>query len=198
MSDEKKSDRDWGDIEVPESTPTTEFANAALHHDSTTGFLYWKPRPVDLFATERAWKIWTTRCSGKRADTSITDGNGLQYRRVRLLGKVWKAHRIIWLMHHGELPAHEIDHINGDSCDNRIENLRAVTKHENLKNQSRYKSNKSGHTGVFWNKKLSKYQAYINDEGKLRHLGCFVNIDDALAARKLAERKLGYHPNHGR
>lgn len=194
----KKSDFEWADIVVPDSIPSFEYANAALHYDGATGHLYWKERPVEHFATERAWKIWYSRCCGKRADTSISDSNGLEYRRVRLLGRVWKAHRIIWLIHHGELPSAEIDHINGDTCDNRISNLRCVSKSENLKNQSRYKSNSSGHTGISWNKKLSKYQAYISDNGKLRHLGCFAEIEQALHARKQAEARLGYHKNHGR
>jgi hypothetical protein len=60
------------------------------------------------------------------------------YRCVHFKGKHYKIHRIIYEMHHGEIPEDMvIDHINGDKADNRIENLQCVTDRYNLHRNSR-------------------------------------------------------------
>jgi hypothetical protein len=87
---------------------------------------------------------------------------------------------------------------NGIRDDNRLVNLRDVTHKENLRNQKLSSSNKSGMTGVSWNKALNKWRALITVDYKMKHLGVFINIEDATQARKKAEKKYGYHANHGR
>jgi hypothetical protein len=58
--------------------------------------------------------------------------------------------------------------------------------------------NKSGVMGVFWYARKSKWLAYINSEGRRKHIGYFDTKSDAIAARKEAEREMGFHRNHGR
>jgi hypothetical protein len=92
----------------------------------------------------------------------------------------------------------ELDHINGDKGDNRIVNLREVTRAENNKNKSRYKQNSSGFTGVGWHKVTKKWAAKIRVDGRDYHLGVFASIEAAKEARAAAEKHYGFHENHGR
>lgn len=85
---------------------------------------------------------------------------------------------------------YETDHINRNRLDNRKENLREVTRQENMKNKSMYKSNSSGHKGVKWNKNLNKWQVQITVDKKRIHLGVFEDIQSAIFARKQAELKM--------
>lgn len=56
------------------------------------------------------------------------------YLIIKVKGKQFKAHRIVWFLHYGKFPLYEIDHINRNKLDNRIENLRDVPHLINLKN----------------------------------------------------------------
>lgn len=85
----------------------------------------------------------------------------------------------------------EVDHIHGKFTrnDNRKSNLRIVTKSKNAMNVAIKKNNTSGIVGVGWNKKRNKWRAYITINNKMKELGCFDNINDAIKARKEAEEK---------
>jgi len=117
------------------------------------------------------------------------------YIRGRVNGKLYMAHRIIWKMVHGTEPQ-EIDHINGVKTDNRIENLRAVDRTGNCRNLSISKLNTTGVTGVVFNGR--QYIAQIGINGKCHRLGGFYTLEEAVSARKQAEKEQGYHPNHGK
>ena len=75
------------------------------------------------------------------------------YFDCRVSGKRYpiQMHKIVWAWHHGRFPTLQIDHINGNGFDNRIENLREVTPSENQLNQRRtWKPNaKTGLPGVY-------------------------------------------------
>ena len=92
----------------------------------------------------------------------------------------------------------EIDHINQNRLDNRIENLRVVTKSINLQNQKLSSNNTSGHIGVCWIKDANKWRAAIGVDGKLIYLGNYARIEDAIAVRKQAEKHHDFSPLHGR
>ena len=83
-----------------------------------------------------------------------------------------------------------IDHINGNRTDNRKSQLRRVTPMQNSQNHKEYKTNTSGVTGVYWNKNKNKWQASINENGRLKYLGIYDSKDDAIHARMKAENKL--------
>jgi len=122
-----------------------------------------------------------------------------KYRKVRVDGKLQRLHRVLWADANGPIPAGmQIDHINGDTLDNRLENLRLVTHKDNARNAKRRSDNKSGVTGVHWKKKNQKWTAQIKDNGKQVYLGLHDDWFEAVCARKSAEKRLGYHVNHGR
>lgn len=116
-----------------------------------------------------------------------TDSHG--HTQIKVDGKLHLAHRLAFLYATGATPA-EVDHVNRVKSDNRLANLRGVSRSENLHNTAPCKRNKSGVKGVFWIERLGKWQAYISTAGKRRVLGCYAQFDDAVAARRGAERAL--------
>lgn len=151
------------------------------------GSLFWKPRPGQ--------KSWNTKHAGKRAFTA---------RNIKgyLIGTIEScpvlAHRVVWAMTNGRWPDMEIDHIDGNIHNNHPDNLREVTSAVNSRNMARFSTNTSGFTGVRQHSDTKKWGASIKAGGKTIHLGYFRTSSEALAARRGAERVLGYHPNHGR
>lgn len=157
-------------------------------YDPDTGKLFWKRR-------EGGAPGWNGKYAGKEAFTS-TSSHG--YRQGSLLGGVYRAHRVIWAMVHGKWPEDDIDHINGDRIDNRIVNLRSVSRSENCMNSSVGKRNKSGVVGVSWSKRENKWKAQIQKDGKNIFIGNFVNFEDAVRARMEMQVELSFHKNHGK
>ncbi len=174
--------------------PSQDKLNAVLEYRSDTGKLYWKHRPDSFFKSAKAAEAWNRRHSGKEAMTSVAH-NGYLYGTV--LGVGYKAHRVIWVMIHGEQPE-EVDHINGIRSDNRIENLRNVSRSQNSMNMKIRCDNSSGHIGVYYLKHRGTWLAGIKKEGVLTHLGTFYSKEDAIRARQAAEANQGFHENHGR
>ena len=120
------------------------------------------------------------------------------YRLIKYNGVRYKAHRIAWILFHGETAGGEMDHINGVKDDNRINNLRVVSTQENQRNTKLNNNNTSGHMGVHFHSRDKKWVARIKIDGKYIHLGYYSSIDEAVDARKKAEIKYGFHKNHGR
>lgn len=113
------------------------------------------------------------------------------YATVRVGRQLMYAHRIIYAIVHGEMPG-EVDHIDGNPMNNRIENLRDVSHLENRHNYKMHKDNTSGFTGVYWHTQARKWHARIKVNGQRIHLGLFEDFEEAVQARKLA--KIRYHP----
>lgn len=106
-------------------------------------------------------------------------------------GRRFSAHRLIWLWVYGEWPKHEIDHINGNRSDNRIENLRDVTRSVNGENRRAADiTNKSGILGASWLEKRKCYQVVISVRGTQHFLGLFKDPEQARNAYITAKRKL--------
>ena len=120
------------------------------------------------------------------------------YRKANIDGNTYYIHRLVWLYVHGEFPVYQIDHINGDRSDNRLENLRDVPQRENLRNMKLSKRNNSGVIGVDWHKLAKKWTARIRVDGRQINLGLFDDLELAAFVRKEAEHKYGFHINHGR
>lgn len=70
---------------------------------------------------------------------SATRNHQTGYKRVKLDGKDYGAHRVAWLLHYGEWPKQQIDHINGNRGDNRMCNLRDVSQTENQQNRKSHR-----------------------------------------------------------
>lgn len=174
---------------------TYEIVSALLRYEPETGKLYWKSRPAEIFSSEKSAKTWNRRFAEKEA---FTHSNKQGYRRGSILGKNYLAHRVIWLLVTGEWPAADVDHIHGVQAGNEHSNLRSVSHLENGRNQCIPSNNKSGVNGVYWHKRAGKWQANIAVLGKTKYLGLFDDLAAAAIARKSAEGRYGFHPNHGR
>lgn len=98
------------------------------------------------------------------------------------------AHRLAWLYMYGELPSTDIDHINNKKDDNRIANLRLVTRKQNMQNVLKHKHNTSGFKGVSWHRHSNKWRAYIFSDYKQIYLGVFETKEAAARARQTAEK----------
>lgn len=109
------------------------------------------------------------------------------YKHISIKGKTYSVHRLIWHIYYGKKPNKDIDHINRNPSDNRIINLRLVTRQQNCLNRRMNKNNTSGVTGVTWNKQINKWQAQITVSKKTILLGTFLNFEDSVKARKAAE-----------
>lgn len=148
-----------------------------LKYEPETGRFTWRVRPSNSM---RIGDV--AGCLSKR--------NG--HWQIRLFDRCYQAHRLAWLYVYGEWPVVEIDHVNRVRADNRIANLRLATRSENNQNTSLRSDSTSGHKGVSWHSRDKRWVAEIKLDKKKRYLGSFVDINDAVAARKAEESKL--HP----
>lgn len=74
------------------------------------------------------------------------------YLILKIKGKQFKAHRVAWFLNYGYFPKEEIDHINRDRTDNRIENLRVCSRLENNRNQIKKINKDTGCVGIYLDK----------------------------------------------
>ena len=117
---------------------------------------------------------------------SLTDKG---YLRSSVGGKSYRVHRLVFLYHHGYMPT-QVDHIDGNRMNNRIENLREATSSQN--NQNRKATSSSGIKGVVWHKQSKKWIASICVNRKSVHLGSFISIEEAaLVANKARQSAHG-------
>lgn len=128
--------------------------------------------------------------------------NNSGYIEVKRSGKMILLHRWLWKELVGDIPeGMEIDHINGVRTDNRIENLRLVTRKTNMQNQKQRSDNNSGVTGVAWTEPSKMWRARWYENGKLKSK-CFHDFDEAVEYRKLKISELNslgekYTERHG-
>lgn len=154
-----------------------------LHYDPDTGIFTWLIAP----------------CHSVKASDIAGSLSNAGYIVICVNRRTFPAHRLAFLYMTGEMPAKDTDHVNGVRSDNRWCNIRAVSRLENARNQKKYNTNTSGVVGVSWHKATQKWTAWINNNNKKQYsIGYFADWFDAVAARKSAEARLGYHSNHGR
>ena len=127
--------------------------------------LYWKKQPNQRI------KI------NSKSGYSRLDG----YKKVSIKRKTYYEHQLIFFYHHGYFPK-EIDHVNGNPSDNRIENLREVTHSQNLANSQKKKKGSSKFKGVCWIKPDKIWMASITVNKQHIHLGRFKTEKEAAIA----------------
>ena len=114
------------------------------------------------------------------------------YYRVCYKGTKYRLHRLAWFFIYGEFPNKDIDHIDGDKCNNRLDNLREVSKQENKQNTRKptliNKATNLLGTSEHRLKDSVKYRAQIRVNGKNKHLGLFNTPEEAYAAYLSAKR----------
>lgn len=112
------------------------------------------------------------------------------YRAVYVPGAgQFTEHRLVWLYVYGHFPPDDIDHINGDRTDNRINNLRLATRSQNNMNARKRTVNKSGFKGVSWHSGAHKWRATIMLDRHQTHLGFYDAPELAHAAYVAAAQK---------
>lgn len=184
-----------GDTEMAKAElPSPHDIRQLVRYEKETGRLFWKERPLEYCASEAHQQRWNATFAGK--ETFLTELNG--YRRGCVLAKDIFAHRAIWAIEFGEWPDGQIDHIDGNRMNNRIENLRAVSVAENQRNRATPLTNKTGTIGIRWVEEKNKFRVSVGVDGDCKYIGFYRNLRDAEIARNAAERALGYHENHGR
>ena len=153
---------------------THERLMAALSYEASTGEFYRRENSVSR------WKV------GARAGSRTDSG----YLRVSIDKQAYKAHRLAWFYVYGEWPIGQIDHINRDRTDNRIDNLREVSSSENKQNTTLSGRNKSGFKGVSFIEKTGKWRAQIQHEKKNRFIGNYDTAEEASKAYVVVAGKL--------
>ncbi len=130
---------------------------------------------------ERKWHL-TNKRRGKThsyVSTNERQGNG-KIKEVKL------HHLIIGKPPEGKV----VDHINGDKRDNRLSNLRFVTKQQNSMNHSVYSNNSSGYIGAYLHKPSGGWMSKIGHNGKLVHIGTYRTAEEAARARDEKAKEL--------
>ena len=129
--------------------------NEYLQYDQETGIITWIKNP------------------GKKIQVGQITGNlNLNgYLQIQFQGKNYKAHRVAWFLYHGKWPTNHIDHINGIRTDNRISNLRDVTRSENQLNQKGHRD--KTYKYYTFNKRFNKWYVQKRINGKKTFFGCF-------------------------
>ena len=136
---------------------------------------------------------------GTRVGSEYTYADtGRTVRVMHIQGATYLEHRVIYALVHGVWPEYDIDHIDGNTLNNRIKNLRDATRQQNTQNVRLRTNNSSGVCGVQWNSRLKKWVAVICHNYVVKHLGCFTTIEEATEVRKEAEKLYGFHTNHGK
>ena len=157
---------------------SVEYAREILDYNPETGEFRWKRRNVSS-------NSWNYRFAGKVAGTMNARG----YIKISINNCLFSAHKLAWLMFYGDWPHRQLDHRDNNRVNNRIINLRLATNQENSYNRNTHKNNTSGFPGVLFHKHRKKWCASIRANGRPISLGYFLNIEDAVIARKQAEIK---------
>ena len=164
----------------PASRPSSDcLTQARLHelfnYEESTGCLIWRAR------TSRRINV------GDVAGSSTGQG----YLAIRIDGRLYLAHRLVWFYLYGELPVHEIDHRDGNGTNNRRLNLRAATRAENAQNCALRSDNTLGVPGVYFNQRSGCFVVKLEAFGVVRFNRQFADIKQAIKAR--ARVKAQFH-----
>ena len=153
-----------------------------------------RARELFNYSPETGVISWS-KTSGPRSQKGAEAGwSQAGYRRIQADGEMYMSHRVAWLLAYGDWPFAQIDHIDGNRTNNRLENLREASHLENMKNKKTYTTNKSGVVGVYWAADREKWRARIGG----KNLGAHSSIEAAATERREAEITQEYHRNHGR
>ena len=147
--------------------PPLERVKQILDYNSETGVFTWKVR----------------RSSNAMPGQVAGVVNSTGYRYISIDDKKYLAHRLAWFLHHGDDPLDlDVDHKNRNSLDNRIENLRLATKHQNLWNTVKRADSSSPYKGVHFQKSIKRWVAAIKHGGKKHHIGSYGTAEEAADA----------------
>jgi hypothetical protein len=144
----------------------------------------------ELLDYDRETGIFRRRIARQGRNGKVGDVVGYEqrYRRIIIDRKSHAAHRLAWIIVNGPIPEGlQIDHKNGIKTDNRICNLRLANGWQQHRNHSRQRNNKSGRTGICWQKRGRSWRVYL---GRI-YLGCHKDFQKACEIRAAAEQIYG-------
>lgn len=173
---------------------TQEDLRKAFLYDASNGQMVWRPRGCLGPDVPASLRRWNTRWAGKPAGTPC--GKGYIVLSVTVEGRHARimAHRAVWIYHHGAIGSGlDVDHINRNRSDNRLENLRLATRSENNQNSVASRNCKTGILGVSFHKPTGKYRADIVLHRRQVFLGLYPTQGEAEIVRRYAERILFTH-----
>lgn len=136
---------------------------------------------------------WKTDRGGMRSGEIAGVFSHRGYRKISIDGKKYYEHRLVWLWHKGSMPNFVIDHLDGNTKNNAIENLQDIEQSKNIQKQKIRSTNKSGYKGVCWDKARNRWIASITVNLKQTIIGRFATIEEAISARQKAASM--YHFN---
>lgn len=150
----------------------------------------WKPITLDdctliVPLTQNRYAFIDSEDFDKIKDHSWCLGPRGEYAQTNINRIPVKMHRLIL-----DFPEQEIDHINGNSLDNRKQNLRVCDHVQNSKNKMKYKNNTSGFKGVYFSKTLNKFITYVTNNYKKIYFGMFNTAEEALIVYKNKSQEL--------
>jgi len=136
----------------------------------------------ELFDYDDGNLIWRINKGRSKKGTVAGSKDSKGYFQIKLNQKVYRLHRIVWLWHGKELPE-QIDHIDRNPLNNRIENLREATALTNQWNT------KKSDNGVSWHQASKKWRARIKINKKEVYLGVYADYNEAKQVRDEAARR---------
>jgi len=139
----------------------------------------------ELFDYSDGNLVWRVDKGRSKKGTIAGSKDSKGYMQIKVNQKLYRLHRLIWLWHGKELPE-QLDHIDRNPLNNKIENLRASTASMNQWNTSKCDG------GVTFHKASKKWRARIKINNKEIYLGIFSNFEQARQVREeAARRRLG-------
>lgn len=153
--------------------PPVEWLREHLDYNPDTG----------VITLKKKWGTMRVRVGDAMGEGKLVHG----YKRIKLKGVTYGAHRIAHALHHGQDPyPYDIDHKDQNKTNNRITNLRKVTRKQNNCNRPERES-KTGHTGITYRTRRKK--AWMVTCNRI-YIGSYATLEEALTARADAERKM--------
>ena len=144
------------------SNPLMTYSTALAKQSNRQGLL----QAVAYDEASPSGLVWVATGRGRRPGTVAGYSHPDGYYRVKFNGKMYRAHIIVWVLHHGAVPdGYEIDHRDMDKCNNLISNLRLATRAQNGANKVARKDNKSGTKGLSWHKAGNTWMGQIKSNG---------------------------------
>lgn len=173
--------------------PSPEVIRQLLRYEPETGKLFWRSRPVEMFADgekqsqHQNCAAWNAKHVGKEALIAISDG----YRKGIIFGMRIRAHRAIWAIMTDEWPTRgmDIDHIDGNRANNAWLNLRPATRSQNNMNAGVRADNRSGFKGVGFHVASGLWYARVTVSRRVISLGYHKSFEAAVAARIEGEKR---------
>lgn len=134
--------------------------------------------------------------AGKVVGTTPDGTRSNRYSATKIHGQHWCVHKLIYLYHYGVVPK-QLDHINRNTADNRIENLRPASAVQNSCNRKLFSNNTSGCKGVSWMKQSKKWLSYVSVNNKIKRLGLFDDLELAdFVSTEARDLYHGKYANH--